>query len=522
MIAAPAAERPPNGRPTPAQPAVSLPAATVTFEPAELDLFANASHDRNPLHMDAGYARKTAYGERVVFGVLAVLKAFGLLPPRPNAELSAIRLEFRNALHPGVTYQLEHTEDGDAIRLRLLDAERLLASVTASFRGAAASLGAGESRPFTPRTEAAERQLDALCEGLTVEGSYAPSPDGLAQLIGRLGLQDRGIAPGQMAALLWSSYLVGMEVPGKHGLFWSLDMQFAPSANCQGRSLDYRATIGRSAPSLEYMELRGDLACGGQALAQARLRAFVRRESPRANLGRLLDLLPASAALMGKRAVVVGGSRGLGAALVQALATQGCTVRAVYAHSTDEAERVRAAASEAGGCVEMVQGDASDATWYEDFAARQAASEPDILICNASPPIRPLGFSVANMARFADFVQTSQALVSVPLAASAQALAERGGWAVVISSAYVETLPAEWPHYVSAKYATEGLVHWAAARFPGAAFLLARPPKLETDQTNTPAARVGAAAVEDVAAKIVRRLCRPRPDAGIAEVMNAA
>ena len=88
-------------------------------------------------------------------------------------------------------------------------------------------------------------------------------------------------------------------------------------------------------------------------------------------------------------------------------------------------------------------------------------------------------------------------------------LSERSGWNVVISSAFVRDLPAEWPHYVTAKYAVEGLVHWASAQHPKMHSLLVRPPKLLTDQTNTTFGRQGAMRVEQVATAVVGQLCRP-------------
>ena len=139
----------------------------------------------------------------------------------------------------------------------------------------------------------------------------------------------------------------------------------------------------------------------------------------------------------------------------------------------------------------------------------------DFLVCNASPPIRALSFVPEKLERFHDFLGKSLALVSVPMSIFLGCLSERSGWNVVISSAFVRDLPAEWPHYVTAKCAVEGLAHWAAAQYPQTHSLVVRPPKLLTDQTNTTMGRQGAMAVEQAAAAIVKHLCSSRPSKSI-------
>jgi NAD(P)-dependent dehydrogenase (short-subunit alcohol dehydrogenase family) len=95
------------------------------------------------------------------------------------------------------------------------------------------------------------------------------------------------------------------------------------------------------------------------------------------------------------------------------------------------------------------------------------------------------------------------------MAALLEPLARSGGRCVLISSSYVRSVPREWPQYVTAKAAAEGLVNWAAARYPQVPFLVARPPRLLTDQTNTPSGRQGALGVEVAAATIIRQVAGP-------------
>ncbi len=50
------------------------------FTGEDIALFAAASGDRNPLHINAAFARKSPYGECIVHGSLLALGLLGTLP----------------------------------------------------------------------------------------------------------------------------------------------------------------------------------------------------------------------------------------------------------------------------------------------------------------------------------------------------------------------------------------------------------------------------------------------------------
>jgi 3-oxoacyl-[acyl-carrier protein] reductase len=90
-------------------------------------------------------------------------------------------------------------------------------------------------------------------------------------------------------------------------------------------------------------------------------------------------------ALTGRRALVTGGSRGIGAAIVRRLAADGAAVGFTYQSSTREAEALVAEASRHGSTVVAVQADSADPE-----AIRQAVDDTarrlgglDILVNNA-------------------------------------------------------------------------------------------------------------------------------------------
>jgi 3-oxoacyl-[acyl-carrier protein] reductase len=91
-------------------------------------------------------------------------------------------------------------------------------------------------------------------------------------------------------------------------------------------------------------------------------------------------------ALDGKGAVVTGGSRGIGRAIVQRLAAEGAAVLFNYARSADEAAVVEQAVAEAGGRARGVQADLRDPQAADALMAQaqEYLDGLDVLVNNAA------------------------------------------------------------------------------------------------------------------------------------------
>ena len=77
---------------------ISPPAVSLRFSEQDVADFAAASGDRNPLHLDADYARRTAYGQRLVHGMAAALACLKHLPKRRGRYPRRLELECRNPI----------------------------------------------------------------------------------------------------------------------------------------------------------------------------------------------------------------------------------------------------------------------------------------------------------------------------------------------------------------------------------------------------------------------------------------
>jgi NAD(P)-dependent dehydrogenase (short-subunit alcohol dehydrogenase family) len=495
----------------------------LSFSPDDLELFSSASHDRNPLHTSADYARKTPYGERVVFGVLGGLACLGRLKDRPDFHLSSITLDFINPMFMGIDYAIETNDEApQRATAKIYDGRLLMLKMTVSFAEGPVTGPKSNFRALAPRAEAANLCVESMVEGLTVDGSYSPSSKNLRAIMERLSIASKGVGVTHVTALMWCSYLIGMEIPGLLALFSRLSLKFAAPQKSVGTPLSYKAKVLAFDKRFDLIRISADLSHDQALITSADLKTFVRQNSPVTSNATIESIMPRSEALNGNVALVVGASRGLGASVSQFLSLQGGTVLVNFHKSRAEAERLKGSLSDASGEIVLLQGDSSDLSVCREMGRgiAEGYKRLDFLVCNACPPLLPLYLEPDAVHRINEYVGKSLSLVSSPMSVFLHALSATRGWCVVISSVIAHRQPpAEWPHYVSAKYAIEGLVRVAAVEYSAISFLLVRPPRLLTDLTGTPLGRQEAIPPERVAAKIVRRILGP-PSPGCVEVLE--
>lgn len=167
----------------------------------------------------------------------------------------------------------------------------------------------------------------------------------------------------------------------------------------------------------------------------------------------------ASNSLTGKTALVLGGSRGIGAAIVERLAAEGATVTFTYGGSADAAQ---ALATKTGTAT--VQADSADRVAVGKVIADQGAL--DILVVNAGIAALgdPLELAPADVDRMIDIN------VRGPYHASVDAAREmsEGGRIVIIGSVNGDRMP--FPGgaaYALTKSAVQGMVRGLARDFGG-------------------------------------------------------
>jgi NAD(P)-dependent dehydrogenase (short-subunit alcohol dehydrogenase family)/acyl dehydratase len=477
---------------------------SISFAEQDVACFSNASGDRNPLHLSQEYARRTPYGQQVVFGCLGALACLGHVRLPPGWSATSLEAEFLRPMFPGVPYRVEISEKAGRWRVRLFDGSALVVSVTM-----AAELSQRNEVPEEisvgstfERCDAAVRREQDIVPGLEISGEYACNPEALAKLAARWGSVDRLL----VTLLCWSSYLVGMELPGESALFSKLVLHFHGTDPCPAK-IHYRASVESVDSRFGQIVTAVSLLDGSSTVATGQCWSFLRSPVPEIEEIDATGVRPDS--LAGRVAILLGSSRGLGAAIKQALELRGAIVYGMArSATTDQPPRTEV-------------GDAADPQALGRLRERvlRERDRLDFLICNACPPVLPLRLEPNATERIGAYIDMAVSLTLAPLSEFLELLNRSDGCAVIISSVFVEHPVKEFPHYIAAKQAVEMLGRVASLQYRRVRTLIVRPQKLLTAMTNTPLGRLDAASPALIANRIAARLEDPL-EPGITEILG--
>jgi 3-oxoacyl-[acyl-carrier protein] reductase len=162
--------------------------------------------------------------------------------------------------------------------------------------------------------------------------------------------------------------------------------------------------------------------------------------------------------LNGKVALIQGGSRGIGAAIVNRLAAEGAAVAFTYVSSATKSEELRNSITAAGGKALAIKADSADADAVRNAVAAtvEAFGRLDILVNNAGV----LAIAPLDEFKLEDFDQTlaiNVRSVFVATQAAAQHMTE-GGRVINIGSTNADRMPfAGGATYAMSKSALVGL-----------------------------------------------------------------
>jgi acyl dehydratase/NAD(P)-dependent dehydrogenase (short-subunit alcohol dehydrogenase family) len=439
--------------------------------------FARLSGDFNPLHLDAQFARRTQMGAPVVHGVHTLLWALESVLRKESFALANIRVRFHQPLFLDETAQVRIAARTDtAIDLDVAAAGTTIAAIRLSSRpGKIAGVVAADAIS-APRKS--DHPADVPFEQMSHQRGVVVAPAGQDEIQRAFPALANTIGAPAIGALMATSQIVGMACPGLHSLFAGLDV--TREAESDTRLLGYAVRK----VDARFRSLQIDTAGSGLT---GRLDAFARLP-PQAQAGmKAVSTRLAGTPFAGQRALIVGGSRGLGEVAAKIIAAGGGHPVITFQQAKQEADRVAAEIRQAGATCEVIQYDALQSAG----AQLGGVGAVDSCYYFATTKIfqrRSDQFEPARLRVFLDYYVDGFFNLCAALAG------QNAGVAMFYpSTTAVETATAGIAEYAMAKAAGETLVRQMNTFLPGVHAISHRLPRIATDQTAT----VGVASAQD-------------------------
>jgi hypothetical protein len=445
-----------------------------TFTGADIDRFAALTFATNPIHMDPRTAQRSFAGARVVHGMLILLNGLEhfVASGKIATPFTRVRCDFRCPVLIDETVRFDYRPRSDGgSRIGALVDDVPCAEIRLDDPGAR-DRGARTPSRIDGRLDAIQEPLDhepGKLAAFSATISNAPS----ATVTAEFPALCAAVGAASVAALARLSYVVGMLCPGLYSVFAAVDVLLAPAGDAPGETT-FTVTDVDERFRLVQMTLTGDLA--GTCSAFQRPAPFQQPTSE--SLGHRV----VADEFAGARALVIGGSRGLGELTAKLLCAGGATVHLTYARGARDAREVCAEIKRAnrGVCAPLEL----DVLTPLSSEVLRLLGDVNLIFYFPTPLIsrkKSKAFSALILEDFLHFyVERFYALWE-----TVQSAAARPVRIFYPSSVYVESRPKGLTEYAMAKAAGEVLLSDLNAASTKLQIVSARLPRMGSDQTNT-------------------------------------
>jgi len=296
-----------------------------TFE--DQKKFSNISGDKNPIHLDSNFAKKTIAGECIVHGIHAFLWALESISSKINITLSHAVINFKNPIHIDETVILNL--DSKLQEIQLLSIKGVL-FISIKYK-LSDSLSPMVSTPISSDInlfEPLDSDVFGLEKGVEIPSIYGGNQRMAAKIFSNLCTK---LGEDRVYEISLLSNIVGMQVPGLHSLFVACDIFF--EVGSLDRNPSYK--IMESYINLGLLKLQYT----GKNI-NSNITALRRPSYTPKSCDELLKTIPTTHLLKDKKILVIGGSRGIGAVFSKVAALNGAKVSVTYASNELDAQEI--------------------------------------------------------------------------------------------------------------------------------------------------------------------------------------
>lgn len=441
-----------------------------TFTLEDQNAFAKFSGDNNPMHVDPVAARRLLFGAPVVHGIHLFLWALDccLAHQTEKIEITSVKAGFPKPIRVGDEAFFQFQDLGDKkVRFELINHQAVVTKIDIEWK---------VSGPGTADVLIKKRFHD-LSAPRNLSQDDIKDRTGVLDLCfdpetsGRLFPHvTRCVSPTQIAAFIATTFLVGVECPGLHSVYSELTLSKDEAMNTAG--LEYQ--VAKCERRMVFMNIKVP---GMKGMVRSILRPEPREQISYVQLQESVERSEFS----GQRALIIGGSRGLGETTAKLLAAGGADVRITYHKGGEDAERV----------VEEITSGGGSAGSYGLNVLDEQIKMTDIFSNGWTPthlyyfatPFIGMGtkkfFSSSLFQNFCNYyVIRFQSIVEqlIPLGLKG---------VYYPSSVFVDEMPLDMGEYAVAKLAGEASCAYLEKKYPEITVHKPRLPKMATDQTHS-------------------------------------
>jgi len=308
--------------------------ASRAFNQDDQIFFARLSGDFNPIHMDPLAARRTQAGAPVVHGIHAVLWALDKLAENGmvTGEVSGVKVQFIKFIYVASTVMLNlRHRDEKSIKVELV-----VGSLTTTIL--TLTLGTSKQTCEIALPGVLERVVERE-PAILIDLKEAAAQSGwldvnraLTRIEGQFPHADSAIGARRVAAIAILSTLTGMVCPGMYSLFAAFAIDLVEDSN-------HKDAVGFSVSETDerFRMIRMNVSGAGM---RGSVQAFLRWPPiGQASLDEVSKVV-APAEFAGSTALIVVGSRGLGALTAKVIAAGGGKVIVTFATGRKDAEKL--------------------------------------------------------------------------------------------------------------------------------------------------------------------------------------